>query len=476
MYSLAAKESIIDPANLSNTSKASTPTGRLLIELFRQLEENTIGYGVLRNYKGLPDDIGHDVDLMVEKKGVDDFGRVLVEVSESLGWSVIKVSKRFSFVQYYMIRKSDLSFDILKIDAWLPIHWKGITTASEHSIIQTKKKFRGFWIASSGSEAAVSLFKEYLQFGKVKDKGRGETKRRISALAQEDPENFIATVESYLGKELSQFALKCAQTAHWERLEKDGGKIRRHLVKQALRQRPFGQLRDWVRFLWGHFSNKVLYSSGLFICLIGPDGSGKTTISHAIEEDMKDIFNRVRYFHGRITIFPRLRSLVALFRKRHEREDIKSFKTESASTESKAPPLFLILYYSLEHFLYHFIIRWFKGQGDLILFDRYFYDYLIQKYFRKVPRWLIEWIQRLLPKPDILIFLKNVPEVIFERKPELTKDEIRDQIHVCDEIVRGHKGAVSVWTNDNPDITAAQVRKKIFTFLEQRTKSRLRKS
>ena len=454
-------------------------TGKFLRDLFNKLNIEGVQYCVLRNYESLPDEIGHDVDLMVARKSVRDFEQVLVGVNLDLGWQLVRAARRFSFYSYYIIHKNNDGFSLVPIDVWAAIHWRAVTTAYESAVLEAREKYKGFWVASHGSEAAISLFKEYLQFGKIKDKGDGKHKRRIAKLAREDPENFLDTIRPYLSKGTANFALKCAQKEDWTRLEENVRSIGKTLIWRAIKRRPIGQAIDWASFIWGHFSDKVLNPSGLFVCLIGPDGSGKTTISRGLQGDMKGLFSKVRYFHGHLGILPELKAYynaidrflgwsekkVATLQEEFFRPDTPPF--------SRLRSMTYVLYYAMDYFLGHVRIRRAKGYGELVIFDRYFYDYFIQQPYAKLPRWILIGILWFLPKPDIIIWLKNEPEIIHKRKPELTPSQIRQQSKECSQLISSIPNAFSVQTNDDLEVTLKNVRAIIFRFMSQRVRKRM---
>jgi thymidylate kinase len=461
-------------AGASMACSSLTLVGHFLTKLFSRLDEEGVSYCVLRGYEGLPEVVEHDVDLLLNQEDLELFEHVLGEVCLSTGWYLVRTVSRFSFHSWYVASEDKNALpSLLHIDVWTQIHWKAVIYADKGTILSTRRPHNSIWVASLGSEAAISLLKEYLQYGKVKDKGDGKTKHRITKLVEEDPDNFLATLEPCLGEPLSQFMLECARKADWPRLEGQVGKVRRHLITRALARCPIGQLWSWIRFLWGHFSDKVLRPSGLFVCLIGPDGSGKTTISEGLQREMKAIFNEVRYYHGHWGLLPELRVyykfITSLLGKRKG-----AFRSNKVSSGQAAAPfslvraLLYVLYYSFEYILGHFLLLRAKARGELILFDRYFYDYIIQSSYSCVPRCLLRLIERVLPRPDVLIWLHNHPELIHERKPELSVSEIQEQAEVCKSIVERYpNNAYIVWTDDDPEITLALVKKKILDFMAQ---------
>lgn len=457
---------------LSSPYPSSSPVRTFLTQLFSQLEEVGVYYCVLRGYERLPDIVDHDVDLLVPKEDLTGFRQVLSGACISTGWYLVKSVNRFSFHSWYVTSEGNGDLPLLvHIDVWTQIHWKAAVYADEEAILRTRKRHNGIWVASSGSEAAISLLKEYLQSGMVKDEGEGKTKKRIVRLVEEDFDNFLTTLEPCFGEPLSKFMLECARNADWSRLEGQDRKIRKSLILRALARRPFGQLWDWMRFLGGHINDKILHPSGLFVCLIGPDGSGKTTIANSLREEMKDLFDGVRYYHGHWGLLPELKifynALASLLGKKR-----KALNSDNMSYDQVAAPfdlarsLLYVLYYSLEYVLGNFLILRARANAELVLFDRYFYDYMIQPVYSRVPRWLLRLIERFLPRLDILIWLHNEPEVVHQRKPELSVSQIRLQAEVCKSIVERYPNkACVVRTDDEAQATLGLVIKRVFEFM-----------
>lgn len=451
------------------------PAGDFLTELFQRLDDKGVRYCVLRGYQDLPEVVYHDLDMYVPYNQIEQFEAVFKDACRASAWTLVQQNRRFRYNKYLIVRDSEFGLVALHLDVWQAFQWRGIPYASPDLVLATCKRFRSFWIPLPGVEVAISLPKEYIAFGRVKDNEYGKTKQRTTRFVNEDPESFIATLSPCLGRTVSQFMLDCARKADWARLESEIPFVRRRLIINAIRRRLLGQLTDSIRFLWGHFSDKVLHPSGLFVCLIGPDGSGKTTISRGLQREMESIFSTIRYYHGHWGLLPELKTYynaVAHLLAKRKKSPVRSenvIHDQDVRPFGLAHALLYVFYYSLEHVLGHLLIFSAKGRGELVLFDRYFHDYMIQSTYSRVPRWLLRIIELVLPRPDVLIWLRNQPEVIRRRKPELSLTQIREQSMVCERIMaRRQKGACVVWTSDDPEVTLGLVRKKILEFMTSR--------
>ncbi len=86
-----------------------------------------------------------------------------------------------------------------------------------------------------------------------------------------------------------------------------------------------------------------------------------------------------------------------------------------------------VAYYALDLFIGRLKLRRMRAQWNLIIFDRSFYDYYFQLGYGKCPRWFLNLLGILVPKPDLAIFLDRDAREIYESKPELTVEEIERQ-------------------------------------------------
>jgi thymidylate kinase len=74
---------------------------------------------------------------------------------------------------------------------------------------------------------------------------------------------------------------------------------------------------------------------------------------------------------------------------------------------------------------------WFRqlrgtGQAGVILFDRYHADLLVdpRRYRYGGPLWLARMASRWMPQPDLVVFLDAPPEVLLERKQEVSRESL----------------------------------------------------
>ena len=67
--------------------------------------------------------------------------------------------------------------------------------------------------------------------------------------------------------------------------------------------------------------------------------------------------------------------------------------------------------------------------------DRYYYDYYFQLGYLHCPRWLLNCVEYLVPKPDLAIFFDRDAREIYATKPELTVAEIEREQKIIRELL-----------------------------------------
>ena len=165
--------------------------------------------------------------------------------------------------------------------------------------------------------------------------------------------------------------------------------------------------------------------TGLMIVLLGTDGSGKTTIINELPQYFikKNIDMEISYYHWRPGYFIKKKTNI-------EGSRVENPHAKPAYGKIKSYIKFMII--NLDYLLgYLFKVKKEINDGKLVIFDRYYYDYYLDKlrYRLSLEDKVIKLFQFMIPKPDITFLLIGTPETLYERKKEVSMDEIRRQIN-----------------------------------------------
>jgi thymidylate kinase len=429
--------------------------GQVLREIFQSLLQRGVDYAVLRNHGGLPEKPGRDVDILTND--FEKFKQIIETVSQKAEYSV-RIFRRYDcLVKFHLILETPEGFEVLEIDVGWDIRWKGIPLIPPDLLDHHRLWREAFFTLQPGPEAAISLIKG-LVGGAVQEK----YKPGIMEMVQMDRDGFLRTLAPVFGLPLASKLAEMSLRGDWGRVNALAPQLRRQAIVRALKPQPLPQIGRWTAFLWWNLW-KIFRPSGLFLVLIGPDGSGKSTISAGLQKCLSPLFQGSTCFHAHFKNLPRLRDLARLLGFKVAPEAPKNHQIPEKSSQDgrRLGPLrslILLLYYTLDYLLgYPKIIRS-RGQGKLIIFDRYFYDYLVQSNL-SLPQWFVTLMMGMVPNPDMVVYLKNSPEVILSRKPELTRQELERQGALCARLISRLPQGQVVETTGTPEETAVQVTK-----------------
>ena len=157
---------------------------------------------------------------------------------------------------------------------------------------------------------------------------------------------------------------------------------------------------------------------GLWLAILGPDGSGKSSVLDGVERALEPCFAGTRRFHLRPNLAGR-RGGEGPVTDPHGRPN-----RSAPSSWAK-----LVAWWFDYCFGYLLRVRPALRDRSLVLFDRYYDDLLVdpRRYrYGASPR-LAELVGRAIPHPDVVVVLDAPTEVLHGRKSEVSPEETRRQ-------------------------------------------------
>lgn len=99
-------------------------------------------------------------------------------------------------------------------------------------------------------------------------------------------------------------------------------------------------------------------------------------------------------------------------------------------------------------------------RNGIVVGDRYYYDLISGDYY-SIPSVLKRVLLTVMPNPDVLILLTNQPEVIHQRKPELSCEAIGRQIQGVRALCSAMPGYREILTEGSVQDASARVIEEI---------------
>lgn len=431
----------------------------MLEEYFKGLIHNDFRYVVLRGYESLPDKVRNDIDFGIHK---EDLENCIVYTNKYLaeqGYSLVHKARKFHYTQVYFYNPH--LKEHLHIDFWTGFYYKGLVYKNIENVLSNRRLTNSIYIPAAQDELAVSFLKELIHNNRVRDD-------KVEKLRSLVNDGMIEGFYPYFQEEIiAQFKSEIFGVGGSKVFEENNFVIN---YLEESNTKVHGLVRKSINKLKYYFTETRLLNQndGLLIVLIGPDGSGKTTTSNAIKDHIvKTFFSGMEYFHFRFGIIPELNNLLSVFSKKKKTKaevDVGEAPVQTSSP-SYGRKLIYTIYYLLDFFLGNFRMRIHRYRNKLVLFDRYYFDYFIHNDYKRIPQVLKYVYRALAPKPDLLVYLKADAEAIYERKPELSIQEISEQQAAIELLMKQqgfYNASVTVNTDGGVETVVESIRKVIF--------------
>jgi thymidylate kinase len=401
---------------------------RALGAAFAALDDAGIDWLVLRNHQGLPE-INHskDVDLGLDKKDFRSAERAISEAVRGAEFDRVLVED-FQYVRCLtFFSTSTPNPQSIKIDLLDGFVFRGAQVFHFQPLFEDAQHDGGFAIPSATDDAVMLWLKPLITGGIVKQKYLSD----IHLAALNDPAGFQAVLERILTLEWAARAWSKIEVGDIEATISMRAGLRKSVWQRAFRRAPLATLRDAMHHVISELLRRSRRPPATFLAVLGPDGSGKTTFITALSDrlatlQVKDL-EGVEVTHFRPHLLPNINQLLT-----GKPEVISKFNNpHSAPPAGKVSSFLRIGYYSLDYILGYWLkIRRLSIRGRTMIFDRYFYDFIVdpQRSRLSLPLWVVKIFLFFIPKPDLIIVLDATSSVIYARKQELQPEEIDRQL------------------------------------------------
>lgn len=402
--------------------------------IFNMFNEKDVKYVIIHSYQNLPQRFDSDIDTAINVSSIKEAIILLDNVLKGTGWKVIQYWRHENYAADCVI-SNDKEF--LQIDFCIHYERNGRVVMSIDELLENRYLYKNFYVPSMKTEFTYILLKKILKKF-FSENSKEHLYNLWSLMSNEDKEQTRKKLKKFFNDKTIDELTLCIENSSFSKI--DINAIHKELKKNTsnIRSNFHYKLFDMKRRV-----ERVFNPTGLFIVLLGVDGAGKTTISNELERRYVTAFRRIDHYHSRVRVL----------------KDISQIKSSSAPIDTsnphknkykigKAMSVVKFGYYFLDFLIGNFKITVAKIKSTLVLIERYYYDYSIDKvrYNLNLTDNFIKFFGFFIKKPDAIFILTGDSQILLERKYEITIGEINSQKTRLEEAFKGNERATFIDT------------------------------
>jgi thymidylate kinase len=442
-------------------------------QLFSELEKRGIRYCIYNGYEYLPNEVKSDLDIAIEKRAFNDLDYIIYKCSENNNSIVLhKIWHdpwRIAYIisPLYIEKPYSLQLDFFG-EFTLRDYKKNNTILrylilEEDELLLERNKKDYFYIPSPYLEFFVKLTTMILKASYSQEKFA-----KILELYQTEKNKAQDLIIRFF-QNLSLEICSNLEKNNFEWFEKN-----RDILIKALKTNKFKYLTPSRIFLSVKMIiHRILRPVGMTITFLGPDGCGKSAIVNKTAELLSKSFHGISLFYWRPELLKQPGVAFGL------REDTKTDNPNphDLQPEPSIKSSFRFLYYLFD-FVIGYILKVYplKIKKHLCIFDRYYYDVLVDKkrYNLSLPTFILKLPLPLIPKPDITFILDVPPQELYKRKQELPLSELERQRNLFLSLAKKLPNAIIIDNNRSLKESLNEITYKILSTKSYKTRGILK--
>ena len=405
--------------------------------LVGKFEEQNIEYVILHSYQNLPERFDSDIDIATNVEKIVDAIELLDKLLKPTGWRVVQYWRH----EYYAadcVISNDKEF--LQVDFCTHYERNGRVVLPIQELVRGRRKYNNFYIPATETEFTYILVKKILK-KKFSDGSKGQLTALWNSMSEQEHQVVRQSLLRFLSE--NQFESITAQIRMGDYDSIDVVSAHKELLRKTS---DFKVNLHYAVFDIARKIERILHPTGVFVVLLGVDGAGKTTIAEELKARSTVAYRRIKHYHSRVRVL----------------KDISQIKSGSAPIDASNPhgnkrksgkttSVIKFGYYLLDFLIGNVIITKAKIQSSLVLIERYYYDYIIDKvrYNLNLSDGFIKFFGYLVKKPDVIFILTGDSHILYERKHEISVEEIEEQKNRFIEVFKDNPKAVFIDTTVN---------------------------
>ncbi|MDA0322115.1 MAG: hypothetical protein O2923_05290 [Verrucomicrobia bacterium] len=441
-----------------------TPSSALR-SLFGLLNRSGIAYCVVGMTEDLPEQVEGDIDIVIETTDTESIHTALATFEEETGARLVQVLMHELNARHFIFSwlDEDGMPRFLGPDICGDYHRNGMLLMPAGDILSRRElaldkggREKEFFVPAPADEFIYYLLKKI-------DKGQFNDRQaeHLSRVFEANPDGSKQWLEKFWRPPQRRILADAAAGNAWLPVQDSIKSLQREL--RGTRSRTWSARRgEWARRIY-----RLRRPTGIHIVILGPDGSGKSSVVQELGRRLAPAFRRTSFHH---------------FRPHWGRP---SFSPDPAATPPHGKPArswigsaAKMLYYALDYVIgYACHIYPALVCSTLVIFDRYFDDILIDpaRYRYAGPRAWVKMMAPLIPRPDLTFVLSASPEILETRKGELTRDESVRQLDAYRAHSKSRPNVFEIDANQDLDHVVADIGSATLSYMQSRASDRRRR-
>lgn len=391
---------------------------------FVALEKENIRYCILRNADEVENGDAHDVDMTVELKSMRRAFDIMKSIAENLGWKMhmmtgdIRDKVNIKCMNFFKVVEGKPI--LVHFDFFPTSTWSGMVMLDNSTLLKDIDCSTIYHKANLAVEAVTKLFIRLLHNNCIKEKYIPF----IFEVFQSRKEQVLKVMQNFTSQKMATWVYYAVCNENWNLIVNKRKEIISDIVETLKRKKNYYQVKlNYYRYIAG----KLVRKAGPMVVFEGTDGSGKTTIINGLPEILGRTFNEnlIDYYHWRPNF------LKSPNPKSNENTGLVCSEPHAKKSYNKAVSFGKFIYFNFDYILgYFFKTRIQQSKGRMVIYDRYYYDYYLDKlrYRLDISDAVLDFFKPFIPKPDVTLLLTGDAQILYERKKEISIEEIQGQI------------------------------------------------
>ena len=378
----------------------------MIFKFLNFLKKNAISYCVINGYREI---INHeatdsDNDILFKQKDFKNIDEIIKKFSVECNFCVVQNMHHDILAKNFFVYNPE-KMEFLNLDLYGELSRKNIIYFDEKNIFNTLRYYKNIPILSPEKEFINYFIK------KLDKKDFTENKFQYLCSLYSSNKELCKIEARRFFPNVYKMVLEAFMENDFEKIQKNQSVI----IADFYTLKNYNIARKLVYAI--RIIKRIYKPTGLVVSFMGPDGSGKSTIIEKLLT-RKLPFRRKDYFHLKPIAFNKSKSIT-----------ISDPHIQAPYSSAKS-------YIKLLYFIYQYNIGWLKKidklkiKSSLIIFDRYFDDILVdtKRYRYGGSLSIAKFISYFIPKPDLYFIFTTDAKVIYERKQEVSFEELKRQI------------------------------------------------